>query len=161
MERTLFSVLGDLERARGRRVGESGWRTVTQELIDAFAQITGDRQWIHVDPARAQRESPLGTTIAHGFLTLALLPSMIAECVSFPTARLSLNYGFERIRFVAPVPSGAQIRGVFTIDDVRPIDGGAQTTWAVEVELRDAPRPALSAQWLTRVLFGEPDEMER
>ncbi|MEO7038985.1 MAG: MaoC/PaaZ C-terminal domain-containing protein, partial [Candidatus Elarobacter sp.] len=103
MQRTVFSTLVDLERARGRRVGESAWHTVAQELIDGFAQVTGDYQWIHVDPARARRESPLGTTIAHGFLTLALLPAMIAECVSFPTARLSLNYGFERIRFVAPV----------------------------------------------------------
>lgn len=161
MQRTVFSTLGDLERARGSRVGESAWRTITQDVIDGFAEVTGDRQWIHVDSARAREESPLGTTIAHGFLTLALLPVMLAECISFPTARLSLNYGFERIRFVAPVPAEAQIRGVFTIDDVRSIDGGAQTTWAVEVELRDSPKPALAARWLTRVLFGEPDEMER
>lgn len=154
MQHTAFANVADLERLRGRRAGESNWFTVTQHLVDAFAEVTNDHQWIHVDPERARVESPLGTTIAHGFLTLALLPSLIAECVSFPTARLSLNYGFEKIRFVAPVPVGAQIRGAFTIEDVRPIDGGAQTTWRVDVEIRDAPKPALSALWLTRVLFA-------
>lgn len=154
MQHTAFANVADLERLRGRRAGESNWFTVTQHLVDAFAEVTNDHQWIHVDPERARRESPLGTTIAHGFLTLALLPSLIAECVSFPTARLSLNYGFEKIRFVAPVPVGAQIRGAFTIEDVRPIDGGAQTTWRVDVEIRNAPKPALSALWLTRVLFA-------
>jgi len=154
MEQTAISNVADLERLRGRRAGESTWLTVTQHLVDAFAEVTNDRQWIHVDPERARRESPLGTTMAHGFLTLALLPSFLAECISFPTARLSLNYGFEKVRFVAPVPVGAQIRGVFTVEDVRPIDGGAQTAWQVDVEIRDAPKPALSARWLTRVLFA-------
>ena len=156
MERTAFSSFADVERARGTRIGASDWLTVTQQLIDDFAQVTGDHQWIHVDPERAARESPLGTTIAHGFLTLSLLPSMIAQVVSFPSARMSLNYGFDRVRFVAPVPAGAQVRGVFSIEDVRAIDGGAQLTWRAEVELRDAPKPALSAQWLGRVLFAVP-----
>ncbi len=155
MERAVFSSLADVERARGTRIA-SAWLTVTQQLIDDFAAVTGDRQWIHVDPERARRESPLGTTIAHGFLTLSLLPSLIAQCVSFPTARMSLNYGFERIRFVAPVPAGAQLRGAFSIEEVRAIEGGAQLTWRAEVELRDAAKPALSALWLTRVLFAVP-----
>jgi acyl dehydratase len=150
-----FTSIADLERARGERVGESAWLTVTQELVDEFARVTNDRQWIHVDPERARRESPLGTTIAHGFLTLSLLSSMIAEVVHFPTARMSLNYGFDRVRFVSPVPVGAQIRGVFAIEEVRSIEGGAQVTWRAEVEVRGAPRPALSALWIGRTLFGE------
>jgi acyl dehydratase len=148
-----FSSVADLQQARGERIGASGWLTVTQAMIDDFAALTNDRQWIHVDPERARRESPLGTTIAHGFLTLSLLSSMIEQCVSFPTARAGYNYGFDRIRFAAPVPVNAQIRGVFAIENVRPIEGGADVTWRVSVEVRDAPKPALIATWLTRTLF--------
>jgi acyl dehydratase len=150
-----FSSVADLQQAQGERVGASGWITVTQPMIDEFAELTNDRQWIHVDPERARRESPLGTTIAHGFLTLSLLSSMIEQCVSFPTARAGFNYGFDRVRFVAPVPANAQIRGVFTIENVRPIEGGADVTWRVGVEVRDAPKPALIATWLTRTLFRD------
>jgi acyl dehydratase len=154
MPQTVFSSVADLERARGQRVGESAWRTVTQALVDEFAQVIDDHQWIHVDPERAKRESPLGTTIAHGFLTLSLLSSLIAEVVSMQHARFGLNYGFERVRFVAPVPVGSEIRGTFAIEDVRPVDGGAQITWRAEVEIRHALKPALSALWLTRVVFA-------
>lgn len=152
--RAVFSNLADLERVRGERVGASAWFTVTQELVDEFARITNDRQWIHVDPERARRESPLGTTIAHGFLTLSLLSSMVEECVAFPTARMAFNYGFDRVRFVAPVAVGAQIRGTFVLENVRAIETGADMTWRVEVEIRDAPKPALAALWLTRVIFA-------
>ena len=153
-QRAVFSSVADLSRLRGERVGESEWLTVTQQLIDEFAALTNDRQWIHVDPERARRESPLGTTIAHGFLTLSLLSSMIGQCVRFENVRASYNYGFERVRFVSPVPCGAQIRGNFTLADVRPVEGGAQVTWSVEIELRDASKPAVSALWLTRTLFS-------
>ena len=154
MERATFSSVADLERARGERVGTSAWLTVTQELIDDFARVSGDHQWIHVDPERARRESPLGTTIAHGFLTLSLLSKLIGECVRMEGALMSLNYGFDRVRFVSPVPVNAQIRGTFVLENVRPTeDGGAQLTWRVEVELRDAPKPALAALWLSRVVF--------
>ncbi len=156
VRRAMFSELADLERMRGERVGESAWLTITQTLVDDFARVSNDRQWIHVDPERARRESPLGTTIAHGFLTLSLLSSMIQQCVSFPTARLSLNYGFDRVRFVSPVPVGSEIRGVFTLEDVRPLEDGAQLTWRAEVEVRGAAKPALSALWLTRIVFAEP-----
>jgi acyl dehydratase len=154
VEPAVFSSVADLERVRGERIGESAWLTVTQELIDEFARVTGDHQWIHVDPERARRESPLGTTIAHGFLTLSLLSKMIGECVRMESAAMSLNYGFDRVRFVSPVPVNAQIRGTFFLENVRPTDdAGAQMTWRVEVELRDAPRPALAALWLSRVVF--------
>jgi acyl dehydratase len=149
----LFSSAGELERARGERLGASAWITITQALVDEFARITNDPQWIHVDPQRAKRESPLGTTIAHGFLTLSLLSSMIGEVVGFPTARMSLNYGFDRVRFVSPVPVGSEVRGVFEIHDVRAIEGGADVTWRAEVEVRGAPKPALSALWIGRTYF--------
>jgi acyl dehydratase len=155
MQRAIFTSVADLERMHGERVGESAWRTVTQELVDDFARVSGDHQWIHVDAERARRESPLGTTIAHGFLTLSLLSSMTAEVISMPTARLSLNYGFDRLRFVSPVPVGSEIRGTFTIEDVRPLDDGAQITWRAEVEIRNSSKPALAALWLTRVVFAE------
>jgi acyl dehydratase len=157
MQQAIFTSVADLERMHGERVGESAWRTVTQALIDDFARVSGDHQWIHVDPERARRESPLGTTIAHGFLTLSLLSSMTAEVISMPTARLSLNYGFDRLRFVSPVPAGSEIRGTFAIEDVRRLDNGAQITWRAEVEIRAAPKPALAALWLTRVVFAEND----
>jgi len=154
MQRAIFTSVADLERMHGERVGESEWRTVTQALVDDFAQVIDDHQWIHVDPERARRESPMGTTIAHGFLTMSLLSSMMAEVVSMPTARYGLNYGFDRLRFVSPVPVGSEIRGTFAIEDVRPIENGAQITWRAEVEIRDAPKPALAALWLSRVVFG-------
>ena len=157
MQRAIFTSVADLERMRGERVGESAWRTVTQALVDDFARVSGDHQWIHVDPERARRESPLGTTIAHGFLTLSLLSSMTAEVISMPTARLSLNYGFDKLRFVSPVPVGSEIRGTFGIENVRVIENGAQITWRAEVEIRDAPKPALAALWLTRVVFAESE----
>jgi acyl dehydratase len=150
-----FAGVADLEAARGARIGESAWITVTQAMIDAFADLTGDRQWIHVDPERARRESPAGTTIAHGFLTLSLLSSMIGECISFPTARAGFNYGFDRIRFVTPVTVGSEIRGAFTLEDVRPVAGGADLTWHADVEIRGASKPALVATWLTRTLFRD------
>jgi acyl dehydratase len=156
MQRAVFSSVADLERVRGQRIGESPWRPVTQALVDAFADVIDDHQWIHVDPERARRESPMGTTIAHGFLTLSLLSSLIAECVSFENVRMGLNYGFERVRFVSPVLVGSEIRGTFAIEDLRAIDGGAQITWRAEVEVRGSERPALSALWLTRTLFAEP-----
>lgn len=151
----VFSSVSDLVRARGERIGASAWFTVSQELIDRFAALTRDRQWIHVDVERAERESPLGTTIAHGFLTLSLLSSMIEECVRFDNVRASYNYGFDRVRFVSPVPSGAEVRGVFAIEDVQPANGGAQVTWRVEIALREGPKPAVSALWLTRTVFAE------
>ncbi len=149
-----FSSVADLERSRGERVGESAWTPVTQAMVDAFAEITSDRQWIHVDPERARLESPLGGPVAHGFLTLSLLSSFIAQCVRFANARLSLNYGFDRVRFVSPVPVGAEIRGAFTLEDVRPVEGGAQLTWRADVQVRGSEKPAVSALWLTRVLFA-------
>src|SRR5258708_8812307 len=106
-------------RTIGDRVGEeiavSGWLEVTQERIDRFADATGDHQWIHVDPARAARELPSKTTIAHGFLTLSLLSTLIRESIQFTGLRMAINYGLNRVRFVSPVPSGSRIRALITL----------------------------------------------
>jgi len=139
--------------ARGTRVAESGWHEVTQPMVDAFAALTHDEQWIHVDPERARRESPFGGTVAHGFLTLSLLAMMAAECLDLPPARLSLNYGFDKIRFVSPVPVGAELRATFGVENARLLDGALSITWRTEMEIRGAEKPALTALWLARLLL--------
>jgi acyl dehydratase len=150
---TAFTDLASLEAAVGSGPYLSPWVTVTQEMIDEFADVTGDPQWIHLDVERAKRESPFGTTIAHGFLTLSLLSNLIGRTISYPTAKMGVNYGFERVRFVSPVPAGAQIQAGFTLQEVKPADIGVQIAWAVEVRVRDAAKPALAAVWLSRVVL--------
>lgn len=139
----------------GRELGVSGWVTVDQDRIDRFAEVTGDRQWIHVDAERARRESPHGTTIAHGLLTLSLLPALRAEVGVVPdgVARV-VNYGYDRIRFLSPVRSGARIRARVTLSAVEEKGEGIllRTTNTVEIEGED--RPALVADALTLLLPG-------
>jgi len=150
---TAFEDVASLERAVGAGPFYSPWITVTQKMIADFAEVTGDRQWIHLDVERAKRESPFGTTVAHGFLTLSLLSQMIAGAIAFPKAKMGVNYGFERVRFISPVPAGAEIRGAFTLQDVKPADSGVQLAWGVEVAARDAAKPALAAVWLSRIVM--------
>ena len=152
MTQAVFEDLAALERAVGTRVAQSAWLTVTQPMIDEFAEATGDHQWIHVDPERAARESPYKTTIAHGFLTLSLLSSMIGGAIALPGRRLSLNYGFDRVRFIAPVPVDSEIRGNFTLESFKRIEDGAHVSWAVEVERRGSDKPVLAALWLSRLI---------
>jgi acyl dehydratase len=144
-----FGSIEDFEATRERAI-ESPWIVVTQELIDDFARVTGDRQWIHVDPVRAQRESPYGTTVAHGFLTLSLLSRMFHESC---TVRVSagINYGLEHVRFISPIRSGTRIRGTFALEDVRRIEGGADVRWQVQVNAEGDEKPALVALWLLRL----------
>lgn len=146
-----FAGIADLEAARGVVV-TSPWVHITQQLIDDFALATGDRQWIHVDPERARRESPYGTTVAHGFLTLSLLSRMFHEAC---TVRVSaaINYGLEHVRFVRPVRSGARIRGLYTLDEVHAADSGTDVRWHVEVQIEDEEKPALAVIWLLRLYF--------
>lgn len=141
----------------GRRMGLSDWITVGQPLIDAFAEATGDRQFIHVDPDRASMDGPYGGTVAHGFLTLSLLP-MMAQTALPPLlgVRAAVNYGFDRLRFVAPVPAGARVRGRFDLASVQDRGPGAiLTTWQVAVEIEGSERPALIADWLGLRLLDE------
>lgn len=140
-----------LRQMTGRRVGTSRWFEMPQDLIDAHAEISQDRQFIHVDPARAAA-TPFGGTIAHGFLTLSMLSAMAYDAQpQIAGAAMGVNYGLNRLRFVAPVPAGSRIRAHFTLNAVeerRPAE--ITTTWGVEVEIEGQAKPALTAEWLQR-----------
>lgn len=129
----------------------SPWREITQDAITQFAEITGDRQWIHVDVERAARESPYGGTIAHGFLSLSLISVLLRDAAGAVTgARMAINYGLNKVRFPAPVPSGARVRGRCTLRDVEDIAGGVQATWQIAVERDGSAKPCCVAEWLVR-----------
>ena len=147
------STILSVDHLRGRvgdEVAVSDWFEVTQAHIDEFAEATGDRQWIHVDPERAARESPYGRTVAHGFLTLSLLAHLYQETVTVTGLRMGINYGFNRVRFTGPVPSGARIRAHFRLAALDEIPNGVQMTWDVTVECEGAEKPVLVAEWLNR-----------
>jgi acyl dehydratase len=150
MSATQIESIAVLQSLTGQEVAVGEWFLVTQERIDLFAEATGDRQWIHTEPERAARESPYGTTIAHGFLTLSLLSELMMRAVSVGGLRMGLNYGLNRVRFVSPVPAGARIRGRFTLAAVEEIKGGVQATWSVTVEREGNDKPACVAEWLVR-----------
>lgn len=131
----------------------SPWLEVTQALVDRFADAVGDHQFIHVDPERAARETPFGGTIAHGFLVLSLLSRFGAEVVELPgPGEVAINYGFEKVRFISPVPVGRRIRGVFQVAAQEPRNDGRLTRFDVTVEIEGGARPALAAEWLVLVL---------
>ena len=142
--------LADLQKQIGREVAVSDWLEVTQARINQFAEATEDRQWIHTDPERAARESPFKSTIAHGFLTLSLLSKLALGTMSVGGVRMGINYGLNRVRFVAPVPAGARIRGRFTLAALEEINGGAQAVWQVTVECEGSDKPCCVAEWLVR-----------
>jgi acyl dehydratase len=152
--------LAALAARRGEEIGVSPWLEVAQDRIDAFAAATGDRQFIHLDPVRAAAETPFGGTVAHGFLTLSLLS--ILAYAALPRAagtRVSVNYGFDRVRFVAPVRAGARIRGRFRLAALdRPAADEIAYLWEVTVEIEGEARPALAALWRTRAWgdYGAP-----
>jgi len=129
----------------------SPWRDVTQEMIAQFADVTGDRQWIHVDVDRARRESTHGTTIAHGFLTLSLISRLLRDAVGTVSGtRMAINYGLNKVRFPAPVPSGSRVRGRCMLQAVEPVEGGVQATWKVSIERDGSSKPCCVAEWLVR-----------
>ncbi len=132
----------------GQEVGVSDWFDVTQALIDRFADLTHDHQWIHVDVPRAQAESQFGKTIAHGFLTVSLLSYFANQAFHIAgDYKMRVNYGFNRLRFVSPVSAGSRIRGHFAVQSV----SENTATWLVTVELEGSAKPALVAEWLVRV----------
>lgn len=140
-------TMAELAGARDVDLGASGWIEVTQELVDAFADATDDHQWIHVDADRAA-DGPFGTTIAHGFWTLAMLPSMIGELVTVPDAAMGVNYGSDRVRLTAPVPVGSRVRAVGRLDHVEDRAGGHLLHVDVTVEIEHGDRPALVGRFL-------------
>ena len=133
----------------GKELGPSDWLTVTQEMIDKFAEATGDHQWIHVDVERAKRELPGGKTIAHGYLTLSLLPRMMPELLKVTKRSRGVNYGSNKVRFVSPVPAGARVRLRSTIKAVEPVEGnGVRITFEAVIEVEGQQRPAMVAETL-------------
>jgi len=126
----------------------SDWMTVSQEQIQMFADATCDQQWIHVDPARAQRESSFGGTIAHGFLTLSLIGALLRKTESLDGFRMSVNYGLNRVRFIAPVPAGSRIRGRFATASVEEKDEAVKVVWSVTVEREQSTTPCCVAEWI-------------
>ena len=133
----------------GQHLGYSDWIRVTQEQVDRFADATGDHQWIHVDPERA-KSGPFGTTIAHGYLTLSLIPVLQAQIIQVEGVTMGVNYGCNKVRFPAPVPVGSDLRmgaAISTIDD---FDGGVQVVMDVALEVKDAPKPSCAAQVVFR-----------
>jgi acyl dehydratase len=140
----------ELENRVGQEVGVSPWVDVTQERIDTFAKAINDFQWIHVDPARA-KTSPFGGTIAHGFLTLSLLSHLSERTFGFSDRKMGVNYGLNRVRFTAPLPSGSRVRARFTLQKFEKLaDGGIQVTWNTVVEREGSDKPVLVAEWLGR-----------
>jgi len=133
----------------GDEFGPSSWVEVTQEMIDGFADSTGDHQWIHVDRERA-KAGPFGGTIAHGYLTLSLIPVMSFEVVPSPKTGMGINYGLNRVRFPAPVPSGSKVRGTFRVDTVEEIAGGSQMTMTATLEREGGDKPVCVAEVVVR-----------
>ena len=135
--------VASIDQYEGRDLGTTDWRTIDQQQIDAFAAATGDRQWIHVDPERAARESPFGTTIAHGYLTLALVPALMPELIEVKNHSRIVNSGVESIRMREPIPAGGRIRLAASIKKVRMLKGGsARLSLAIRFDLEGVSRPA-------------------
>jgi len=144
-----FEHLADLAPLVGQEIALSDWITVDQHRINLFADATGDHQWIHLDAERAAK-GPFGTTIAHGFLTLSLLPEMSASAMEVRDTRMGVNYGLNKVRFPAPVPSGSRLRGRFKLLAYEPLEGGAQLTVEVTMEREGSNKPVCVAESLAR-----------
>ena len=147
----VFADIEELRSATGQVLGESDWVTVSQEMIDRFAEATGDFQWIHVDRERA-RQSPLGNTIAHGFLTLSLVPQMIYSVYRVEKVGASLNYGSNKVRFTQPVPSGSRVRGSIKLLKVEDLARGTRVTTEATLRLDSSERPACIAELVAVLL---------
>ena len=145
-----FQTLSELATLAGQEVAVSDWLTITQERVDLFAQATGDHQWIHVDVERA-RAGPFGGPIAHGFLTLSLLPEFFASAIGIVQSRMGVNYGLNKVRFTAPVPVGSRLRARLKLLGCDPIDNnGMQMTWEVAIEKEGTAKPVCVAESIAR-----------
>ncbi len=144
-----YPHLADLQALVGHDIGCSEWMAVEQSRIDQFAHATGDHQWIHTDPVRAAA-GPFGATVAHGFLTLSLLPSLFETAFAIDDVRMGVNYGLNRVRFMSPVHVGSRVRGRFKLVSFEPLPGGAQLTVDATIEIEGADKPACVAQTVSR-----------
>ncbi|HAT52703.1 MAG: MaoC family dehydratase [Betaproteobacteria bacterium] len=150
MKKFAVAKPAELKNYVGDDLALSDWVCVTQDMIDLFAQSTGDHQWIHVDVERASRDTPFKSTIAHGFLTLSLLSKFLNDTIDLGVSKMGINYGLNRVRFTAPVKSGSMVRARFNLKQVVSIDDGVQLEWEVTVEAQNEVKPVLVAEWLTR-----------
>jgi len=153
MKSTRFTGIADAKAQIGQEIGVTDWMPIDQERVNAFAQVTGDQQWIHVDVERAKRESPFGGPIAHGYLTLSLLAKFAQECIAVEGVKLAVNYGLNRVRFTAPVKVGSRVRARFVLGAVDDIPGGAQIVWQAVIEIEGSDKPACAAEMVTRWYF--------
>jgi len=150
MAQTTVDGVEGLQGLVGQHLGYSDWVEITQERVNRFADATGDHQWIHVDPERAARESPFGGPVAHGYLTLSLLPMLMPQILDARGFRMSVNYGTEKVRFPSPVPVGSRVRAGATLDSASPLDGGVQVVVTVTIEVEGASKPSLVATTVSR-----------
>ena len=144
-----FASLASLQARVGEHLATSPWLTIDQRRIDLFAEATGDHQWIHVDPVRAAA-GPFGTPIAHGFLTLSLVPELATSAMQIDDVKMGVNYGLNRVRFMAPVPVGSRLRGQIKLKAYEPIEGGAQLTMEISIEREGAAKPVCVAEAVSR-----------
>ena len=142
--------LGAYQAMVGKEVGVSSWHVVDQSRINAYADVIEDHQFIHIDPERAKRETPFGTTVAHGFLTLSLLPWFVRSAFSVGGIRMSVNYGLNRVRFPAPVPVGSRLRAHYKLQSFEPVEGGVQVINEVSIEREGHPKPVCIAETVVR-----------
>ena len=147
-----YATLDELRGAAGQHLGWTDWIDITQDQVNLFADATGDHQWIHVDVARANAESPFGGPIAHGYLALALSNRLLPELLQVPGASAGVNYGTGKVRFPSPVPVGSRIRGGAEVTAVEEISGGVQTTITITIEVEGGTKPACVIESLSRWL---------
>ena len=145
MAHTTVTGVQGVQSLVGQQLGYSDWVEVTQEQVNQFAEATGDHQWIHVDPERAKKESPFGGPIAHGYLTLSLIPALVPQIVDIEGFRMGVNYGTEKVRFPAPVPVGSRVRAGAIMESATPFDGGITMNMGVTVEIEGGTKPAMVA----------------
>ncbi|MET9436562.1 MaoC family dehydratase [Streptomyces sp. NPDC006551] len=151
-EPRIFTSAEELRAAVGEQLGHSDWLEIEQKRIDLFAEATGDHQWIHVDPERAAA-GPFGRTIAHGYLTLSLLPTLVPQIMRVEGMKMGLNYGTDKVRFPAPVPVGSRVRAGAVLTEVTEAGGGVQVTATVTVEREGGDKPVCVAQSVSRYYF--------
>ncbi|BBB66900.1 MaoC family dehydratase [Undibacterium sp. YM2] len=145
-----FNSLAELKDLIGQEVAHSEWVEISQERVNTFADATGDHQWIHIDVERAKRESPFGGPIAHGFLTLSLLPMLVANAIKLTYVKMGVNYGLNKVRFPSPVPVGSRVRARLKLLEIEDIKDGAQFTWEVTIEREGQDKPVCVAESISR-----------
>jgi len=153
MTKFLFHDSNELTELIGKEVAVSDWLEIKQSMIQTFADCTNDHQWIHTDVERANKESIYSSTIAHGFLTLSLIPYFLESCIAYPFAKRSINYGLNKVRFPHAVTVNSRLRGRFFIQEITSIDGGIQIEWNIIIEIEGIEKPACAADVLFRLYF--------